>query len=558
MVLVIYHRLLLLRQLQTTIRSTINVRPYILKSATDTCFGALRTFTITSSLPPGVLLGGRFQTRVIYTGSKTINQLDISPGAGFTLNYYYQPTGGTALPGTTPVVDDTTYYVTRALAGCESNPRKIVPVNRIANDTIVFCKPDSVANLTATTAANITARWYNEPSFGDTLASSTPITAALDTLYVDEYGMYQPGRFAVISNRVPVIVMVNPTPANVVATTDKAVCNNSTVAAVNFSTTNTVGATTYAWTNNKTGIGLAATGTGNIASFTAVNNGTAPDTATIIVTPTINNLGLSCEGIKDTFLIIVNPTAAVNTVSNQVVCNGSAVTAINFGTTNTGGTVTYAWTNNTTSIGLAASGNGNIATFNGVNTGTAPVTATITVTPTFTNGGVSCAGSSQTFTITVNPTANINALNDHVLCNGASFAEVAPTTTATGGTVTYAWTNNTTSIGLAASGTGNIPAFTTVNNGTAPVTATVIVTPTFANGGVNCAGTADTFYIAVNPTATVNVINNQTVCNGATVAAATPTTTATGGTVTYAWTNNNTSIWISSKWYRYYSSIYCY
>ena len=97
----------------------------------------------------------------------------------------------------------------------------------------------------------------------------------------------------------------------------------------------------------------------------------------------------------------------------------AAVTAINFGTTNTGGTVTYAWTNNTTSIGLAASGNGNIATFNGVNTGTAPVTATIVVTPTFTNGGVSCAGPTKTFTITVNPTVTVNPENDQVVCNGA-------------------------------------------------------------------------------------------------------------------------------------------
>ncbi len=222
-------------------------------------------------------------------------------------------------------------------------------------------------------------------------------------------------------------------------------------------------------------------------------------------------------------------------------------TAINFGTTNTGGTVTYAWTNNTTSIGLAASGTGNIATFNGVNNGTSPVTATITVTPTFTNGAVSCAGTSQTFTITVNPTANINALNDHVLCNGASFAEVAPTTTATGGNVSYAWTNNNTAMGLAASGTGNVPAFTALNNGTAPVMATVIVTPTFDNGGVNCTGIADTFYITVNPTATVNAISNQAVCNGTAVSAINFASSATGGTVSYAWTNNNTSIGLAAS-----------
>jgi hypothetical protein len=526
--------------------STISVTPYMLKSATDTCFGTIRTFTISaaSPLPPPSITGHK---RVVYTGAKTISQLAITPLAGGTLNFFYEDTGGTALPGSTPVVDDTTYYVSQTVDGCVGELRNEIKVKLIANDTIVFCNPDSVANLTATPRAGFIVRWYDVPSGGNALARSTPITAAQDTLYVEEAaydGRY--GVFIVTSNRVPVIVMVNPT-ATVTATTDKVVCNNSTVAAVNFSTTTPGGNVTYPWTNSKPSIGLAASGTGDIASFTAINNGTAPDTATIIVSPTIIMAGVSCAGVKDTFLIVVNPTANVNTISDQVVCNGASVSAINFGTTNTGGTVTYAWTNNTTSIGLAASGSGNIATFNGVNNGTSPITATITVTPTFTNGGVSCTGSSQTFTITVNPTANINALNDHVLCNGASFAEVAPTTTATGGTVTYAWTNNTTSIGLAASGTGNIPAFSSVNSGTAPVTATVIVTPTFANGGVNCTGTADTFYITVNPTAKIDTITNKVACNGTTVAAVTPTSTASGGTVTYAWTNNNTSIGLAAS-----------
>ncbi|MBP6022112.1 beta strand repeat-containing protein [Ferruginibacter sp.] len=523
--------------------STITVTPYILKSATDTCFGTVRTFIINAQLINAPILTFPY---VIYTGAKTLGQLDVIYYGTGTLNFFSSSSGGTALPSSTIVTDNTEYYVSQTIGVCESNSRSSFIAKRIANDSIFVCYSDSVANLPTTPFGTI-VRWYDVPSGGDTLARSTPITAAQDTLYVEEAEYDERhGEFFVSSNRVPVIVMVNPT-ATVTATTDKVACNNSTVAAVNFSTTTIGGTVTYAWTNNKTNIGLAASGTGDITSFTAINNGTVPDTATIIVTPTITNGGTSCAGIKDTFLIIVNPTANVNTVNNQVVCNGSAVTAINFGTTNTGGTVTYAWTNNTTSIGLAASGNGNIATFNGVNTGTAPVTATITVTPTFTNGAVTCTGTSQTFTITVNPTANINALNDHVLCNGASFTEVAPTTTATGGIVTYTWTNNTTSIGLAASGTGNVPVFTTVNNGTAPVTATVIVTPTFANGGVNCTGTADTFYIAVNPTAKIDTITNKVACNGATVAAVTPTSTATGGTVTYAWTNDNASIGLAAS-----------
>ncbi|MCK7538012.1 MAG: hypothetical protein MZV63_47170 [Marinilabiliales bacterium] len=74
-------------------------------------------------------------------------------------------------------------------------------------------------------------------------------------------------------------------------------------------------------------------------------------------------------------------------------------------TNRSGGTTTYAWTNSTPSIGLAASGSGNIPSFTATNIGTAPVTATITVTPSFEG----CAGTPQTFTITVNPTPALNS-----------------------------------------------------------------------------------------------------------------------------------------------------
>src|SRR4051794_17811706 len=41
----------------------------------------------------------------------------------------------------------------------------------------------------------------------------------------------------------------------------------------------------YNWTNNKPGIGLPASGTGDIAPFTAINSGTTPIVASITATP---------------------------------------------------------------------------------------------------------------------------------------------------------------------------------------------------------------------------------------------------------------------------------
>ena len=57
------------------------------------------------------------------------------------------------------------------------------------------------------------------------------------------------------------------------------------------------------WTNSNTAIGLAASGTGNLPSFTAVNRGNEPITATITVSPVING----CSGTVQRYVITVLP-----------------------------------------------------------------------------------------------------------------------------------------------------------------------------------------------------------------------------------------------------------
>jgi subtilisin-like proprotein convertase family protein len=251
--------------------------------------------------------------------------------------------------------------------------------------------------------------------------------------------------------------------------------------------------TSYAWTNNLSSIGLAASGTGNIASFAATNTTAAPVTATVTVTPTYTNAGVGCAGTPISYTYTVNPTPTVNAVSNQTVCRGSNVAAVTF-TGATTGTV-YNWTNSNTAIGLAASGTGNIASFVGTNTTAAPISGTITVTPVYTNAGVTCTGTPRTFTITVNPIPTVNAVANFAACHNTTAA--AAFSGATTGTV-FNWTNSNPAIGLPASGSGNI-SFTALNTTSAPVTATITVTPSFTNGGTTCVGTPTSFVITVNP-----------------------------------------------------------
>jgi gliding motility-associated-like protein len=316
-------------------------------------------------------------------------------------------------------------------------------------------------------------------------------------------------------------ITVNPTPG-VNQPADQQLCNGSTTAAINFA--GNVGTATYNWTNSNPSIGLASSGSGNIAAFTALTNASATTVATITVNPTANG----CAGPTKTFTITVNPIATVNQPANQVLCNGSNTSAISF-TGLVPGTV-YQWTNSNASIGLPLSGSGDISSFAATNTTGAPVTATITVTPVTTD----CPGASKTFTITVNPTPGVNQPADQQLCNGSTTAAI--NFAGNVGTATYNWTNSNPSIGLAASGSGNIAAFTALTNTSATTVATITVNPT-ANG---CAGPTKTFTITVNPIATVNQPANQVLCNGSNTSAISFTGLVPG--TVYQWTNSNASI----------------
>jgi len=252
---------------------------------------------------------------------------------------------------------------------------------------------------------------------------------------------------------VSVVITVNPS-AQVNLTDLQVVCNETSTTAIIFSTNNTVGVTTYTWTNNQTDIGLAASGTGNIAPFTATNSGIAPLTATIAVTPHFANGAVTCDGTTMNFTITVNPTAKVNPPTSPVVCN-QANAAVNFSTINSNGITIYNWTNSETSIGLVANGTGNIAPFIATNTGTAPVVATIVVIPSFNYGSKTCDGPPKTFTITVNPTPVLSSsLALTTICSGGIFS-YTPTSLTSG--TTFNW-NRAAVAGisnLAASGSDN-------------------------------------------------------------------------------------------------------
>ena len=321
-------------------------------------------------------------------------------------------------------------------------------------------------------------------------------------------------------------ITINAAP-DVIQPRDQELCNGATTNDINF--TGSVSSTLYSWTNNNSSIGLAATGTGDIAAFTAINNTTSPVTATITVSPSANN----CPGPSKTFTITVNPSPDMVQPNSQVLCSNTPTALINF-TGPVNGTV-YNWTNNNTSIGLAANGSGDIPSFITVNNSGAAVTATIIVSTTA-NG---CPGPSKLFAITVNPTPDVVQPIDQALCNGAVTADINFAGSIS--TTLYSWTNDNPSIGLAATGTGDIAAFTVINNTAVPVTATITVSP-FAN---NCPGLSETFTITVNPTPDLAQPNDQSLCKNE-LTAVIIFTGSVSGTI-YNWANNNPQIGLAAN-----------
>ena len=185
----------------------------------------------------------------------------------------------------------------------------------------------------------------------------------------------------------------------------------------------------------------------------------------------------------------------------MVVCSGDDVPQVVFTTTNTQGTTQYYWINDNDSTGIPLSGSGNQFSPGGVFTTTSePQVSTITVTPELTFQGQTTTGPSETFTVTVNPWGQVDPIADITLNDGEAVQPIIFSTSNISGTTTYTWTNSTSSLGLSASGSGNIPEFIVNNSSATPIVGIITVTPMFSSTP-DCFGPSISFTITVNPAA---------------------------------------------------------
>lgn len=456
-----------------------------------------------------------------FNGSNGTASVTVS-GATAPYSYSWAPMGGTAatatgLPAgtyTVTITDNNTCQTTRSIT--ITQPAALSASTSFVDESCAGALNGSASISVTGGTAPYTYQWSG--GAGSTATVNGLAAGTYTCVVTDANGCS-------ISKSVTLSTKPLPTVQPVMSQT---ICNQAGTGAVSFS--GTVNGTTYHWTNTAPEIGLAASGSGNIASFQGINNGNTAVTAQIEVTPIADG----CTGSSTSFQIIVNPTPVVNVIDDQTVCNNVEQPAVVFNSNVSG--VQYAWTNDQPGIGLAANGLGNLPSFAAVNPTHEPIVATISVFATA-NG---CSGPVRQFTITINPTPSVNTIDNQVVCNNNEVAAIAPSGSSVTGT-SYEWSNSLTSIGLAASGTGTLPAFTAINNGTTVQTATIEVTP-MANG---CAGPAVQYTITVNPTPVVVAPVNQVLCADANTQSVVFSGAVEG--TTYTWTNDNTSIGLAAS-----------
>lgn len=110
----------------------------------------------------------------------------------------------------------------------------------------------------------------------------------------------------------------------------------------------------------------------------------------------VSAINSPCAKSMPVTVTVNNPPVISSNFSSSSFCPTVVVPAQNI--IGTAG-ATFEWTNNNTTIGLGASGVGNIPSFTTQNLGTTSIIATITVTPVL----GSCKGASKSYTVTVYP-----------------------------------------------------------------------------------------------------------------------------------------------------------
>lgn len=408
----------------------------------------------------------------ICAGSST----KLTAHGGSTFRWYDAPTGGTLLQSdsvfTTPALNaTTTYYVEATVNGCTTNRRSVkVTVNNppaipTTRDQVI-CAGSSIT-LSVSVASGVLVSWYNVPTGGKALITSTQYTTpplnTTTTYYVETSAN------GCTSGRTPITVNVNSLPAAPTVKSDTVCYGNPAVL------TATAPGGTYNWYDAASGGTLLFTG----------------DTYTTPILTTSTDYYVSatqgtCVGPRVKVTALVRPLPPQPQVNSQIICYGSSASLT--AKANSG---TFQWYD-------AAQGGNLLFTGDTYNTPALTANATYYVQTVL----ASCVSPRTVVNVTVLPAVQAPTANGQTICSGNSA-----TLTATG-SANYEWYAAAQGGSpLSSSQVFITPALTTTTtyyvqsisqsctSSRTPVTVTVDTppsTPTISGGGTVCSGSAVT------------------------------------------------------------------
>jgi hypothetical protein len=385
-------------------------------------------------------------------------------------------TGAINLAASTTGIYTVTYTMTSGCGGTATTQVSIKPATFSTNGQAnpVLCNGATTTAISFSGVPGASYSWTNSNTATGLAASGTGDIAPFAVANSSNSVIYSTVRVnasvgtGCLVKTMQFSIGVKPTPSTDFIFNQN-VCAGNTTTPVSF--TGPVAGTVYSWTNDNTSTGLIAAGSGNIAAFVVQNNTGATQVSQVEYTPTAGG----CTGATGHFTITTTPSVRSVRYAAATYCQAGTANPTLIGST--GGSYSAL------PAGLiinATTGALNLALST---PGTYTVSYTLLV-------GCQLSVSTQ---VTINAQASVNPVPNQVYCNGISTAPVVFSGTA----ASYSWTNDNLSIGLGASGVGNLPSFTTVNAGPGVQYAYVRVMPQ-GNGSSTCPGKVLSFRITVN------------------------------------------------------------
>ncbi|MCZ2299369.1 MAG: PKD domain-containing protein [Chitinophagales bacterium] len=503
------------------ITATISVTPI------SGCNGVPQTFTITINPKPEKPSVVR---PVLYCLNETPTALSATSTGSNTLNWYDNSAlnnpSATASTPITSTAGTTLYYVNQENSlNCKSDTA-IIPVivspiisNNVIASNQTICSGSTPSTLTQVGAlsgggGNYTYQWQFSTDGGATwnnIATATNNSYAPGNISVTTMYRRIVMSYSCTDTSAAVTISIQGSLSNINISAAQTICSGTVPLQLNGDLpVGGSGTYTYTWESSL-----------NNSTWTTIPSANGQDyQPTALTTSTYfrrKTIAGTCSAYSSSILITVNPIPVVTNKQNLIVCANSSVNSISFSSTPTTN-VTFAWDNNNTNIGLAASGTGSLPTFISTNNSNPkiPEEATITVTPTYTNAGKSCIGNAMSFKIIVLPNISIATIPDENVCSGTTINAITPTHDAgtfSGSTLTYNWTVSGSGTTLT-NGTGTvIPSFNTNNNGNSNVITTITVTPIYNYNGKSCNGNSSSFTVTIKPsTPTANAGADTVLC----------------------------------------------